>query len=79
MEEIILKVLKDPGRRRKFGPKREEIKRGWEKLHGEAFHNLSFSVIYLCFFLNLGRCNEIDLYIWTYKGLQIHRIFIGEY
>jgi hypothetical protein len=28
MEEIILKVLKDPGRRRKFGPKREEIKRG---------------------------------------------------
>jgi hypothetical protein len=47
MEEISLRVLKDQGRRRKFGPEGDEVTRGWKKLHGEGFHNLSFSIICL--------------------------------
>jgi hypothetical protein len=42
-EEHKLGVSDNRALRRTFGPKRDEIKRGWRKLHNEELHNLSSS------------------------------------
>lgn len=44
MEEINLRVIKDQGRLRNFGPKGGGNTR-MKKLHNETFHNLSFSIV----------------------------------
>jgi hypothetical protein len=43
MEVHRLKVFENRVRRRKFGPKRNEVTGGWRKLHNEELHNLYFS------------------------------------
>jgi hypothetical protein len=42
-EEHRLKLLENRVLRRIFGPKRDEVKGGWRKLHNEELHNLYFS------------------------------------
>jgi hypothetical protein len=46
-EEQRLRVLENRVLRRIFGPKRDEVRGGWRKLHNEELHNLysSLSVI----------------------------------
>jgi hypothetical protein len=39
-EEHRLKVFGNRVLRRIFGPKRDEVTRGWRKLHNEELHNL---------------------------------------
>jgi hypothetical protein len=43
MEEHRLMVSEKSVPRRIFGPKREEVARGWKKLHNEETHNLCAS------------------------------------
>jgi hypothetical protein len=38
--EYRLGVLENRVLRRKFGPKRDEVKGDWRKLHNEELHNL---------------------------------------
>jgi hypothetical protein len=42
-KELRLKVLENKVQRKIFGPKTEEITRGWRNLHNEELHNLYFS------------------------------------
>jgi hypothetical protein len=42
-EEQRLRVFENRVLRRIFGPKRDELTRGWRKLHNEEFHNLQSS------------------------------------
>jgi hypothetical protein len=42
-EEHRLSVFEDRVFRRIFGPKRDEVKEGWRKLHNEELHNLLLS------------------------------------
>jgi hypothetical protein len=42
-EEHRLRVSENSGLRRIFGPKREEVARGWKRLHKEELHNLCAS------------------------------------
>jgi hypothetical protein len=39
-EEHRLRVFENRVLRRIFGPKRDEVTRGWRKLHNEELHNL---------------------------------------
>jgi hypothetical protein len=39
-EEHGLRVFENGVLRRLFGPKRDEVTRGWRKLHNEELHNL---------------------------------------
>jgi hypothetical protein len=39
-EEHQLTVFENRVLRRIFGPKRDEVTRGWRKLHNEELHNL---------------------------------------
>jgi hypothetical protein len=39
-EEHRLRVFENRVLRRTFGPKRDEVTRGWRKLHNEELHNL---------------------------------------
>jgi hypothetical protein len=39
-EEHRLRVFENRVLRRIFGPKRDEVIRGWEKLHNDELHNL---------------------------------------
>jgi hypothetical protein len=39
-EEHRLRVFEKRVLRRLFGPKRDEVKGGWRKLHNEELHNL---------------------------------------
>jgi hypothetical protein len=39
-EEHRLRVIENRVLRRIFGPKRDEVTKGWRKLHNEEFHNL---------------------------------------
>jgi hypothetical protein len=39
-EEHTLRVFENRVLRRIFGPKRDEVTRGWRKLHTEELHNL---------------------------------------
>jgi hypothetical protein len=43
MEEHRLRVFEKRMPRRIFGPKRDEVIRGWRKLHNEAVHNFVLS------------------------------------
>jgi hypothetical protein len=45
MEERKLKVFENRVLRRIFGPKREEVARGWRRLHNEELHNLSQQIV----------------------------------
>jgi hypothetical protein len=40
MEEHRLRVFENMVLRRIFGPKRDEMIRGWRRLHNEVLHNL---------------------------------------
>jgi hypothetical protein len=42
-EEHILRVFENTVLRRIFGPKRDEVTRGWKKIHAKALHNLCSS------------------------------------
>jgi hypothetical protein len=42
-EEHGVGVFENRMLRRIFGPKRNEVTRGWRKLHNEEFHNMHFS------------------------------------
>jgi hypothetical protein len=42
-EEHRLRVFENRVLRRIFGPKRDEVTRGWRKLHNEELHNLYLS------------------------------------
>jgi hypothetical protein len=42
-EEHRLRVFENMVLRRIFGPKRDEVKGGWRKLHNEELHNLCSS------------------------------------
>jgi hypothetical protein len=42
-EEYRLRVFENRVLRRIFGPQRDEITRGWRKLHKEELHNLYYS------------------------------------
>jgi hypothetical protein len=42
-EENRLKVFENRVRRRIFGPKRDEVKGEWRKLHNKELHNFYFS------------------------------------
>jgi hypothetical protein len=39
-EEYRLRVFENKVLRRIFGPKRDEVRGGWRKLHNEELHNL---------------------------------------
>jgi hypothetical protein len=41
-QEYRLRAFEIRVLRRIFGPKRDELTRGWRKLHNEEFHNLKF-------------------------------------
>jgi hypothetical protein len=41
-EEHRLRVFENRVLRRIFGPKKDEVIRGWRKLHEEGLHNLHF-------------------------------------
>jgi hypothetical protein len=41
-DEHRLRVLENKVLRRTFGPKRDEVKGGWRKLHNEELHNFNF-------------------------------------
>jgi hypothetical protein len=43
MEKHRLRVYENRVLRRVFGPKREEVVRGWKRLHNEKRHNLCAS------------------------------------
>jgi hypothetical protein len=43
LEEHRLKVFENTVLRNIFGPKRDEVKVGWRKLHNEELHKLYFS------------------------------------
>jgi hypothetical protein len=43
-EEYRLMVFENSVLRRIFGPKRDEVTRGWRKLHNEKLHHLYFSM-----------------------------------
>jgi len=43
-EEHRLTVFENRMRRTIFGPKREEVKGGWRRLHNEELHNLYASL-----------------------------------
>jgi hypothetical protein len=40
MKQHKLRVIQNRVLRRVFGPKREEVARGWRRLHNEELHNL---------------------------------------
>jgi hypothetical protein len=46
-EEHRLRVFENRMLRRMFGPKRDEVKGGWRKLHNEERHNLYSSQVQL--------------------------------
>jgi hypothetical protein len=43
MKEHRLRVFENRMLRRKFGPKKDEVTRGWRKLHNEELRGLYFS------------------------------------
>jgi hypothetical protein len=44
MEEHILRLFENGVLRRIFGPKRDEVRGGWRKLHNEELRNLHSSL-----------------------------------
>jgi hypothetical protein len=42
-EEHRLRVYENRALRRIFGPKREEVARGWKRFHNDELHNLYVS------------------------------------
>jgi hypothetical protein len=44
-EDHRLRVFENRVLRRIFGPKRDEVTRGWRKLHNDELHDLYFSAI----------------------------------
>jgi hypothetical protein len=72
-----LRVFENKALRRTFGPKRDEVKVGWRKLHNEAFYNLysSPSIIRMS---KLGTIRSEGRAARMGEKRNVYRILVGK-
>jgi hypothetical protein len=76
-EEHRLKVFEDRVLRRIFGPKRDEVTRGWIKLHNEELHN-SYSSQSIIRMIKLRRMRWAGYVAPMVKKSNQYRILVGK-